>query len=505
MGTILEMKEIKKVFPGVVALDGVNISLDQGKVLALLGENGAGKSTLMKILSGSYVPDGGHIELFGQKVNIRNVVHARELGISIIYQELSLSPNMTVAENIWALYEPVKFGLINDAEMNRKTKELLDELDIHISPSALVRDLSISNQQMVEIAKAVSSNPKIIIMDEPTSALSSKETRTLFNIITRLKSQGNSVIYISHRMEEIFEITDTVSVLRDGKYIGTVKTKDTSPDDLITMMVGRNMDEVYPPKDFKRTSDEILLEIRDYHRKGSYHNISFSLRPGEILGLYGLMGSGRTEIVQGIFGMLKKERGDLFLHGKKVKVNTPLQAIEKRIAFVTEDRKHEGLVLTSSVYENITLANLDKVLNKLRLIKHDKEVNISNRHVDALKIKTPSIYQTVNKLSGGNQQKIVLSKWFEIEPEILILDEPTRGIDVGAKFEIYKLMIELASKGVGIILISSELPEILHMSDRLLVIKDHEVTVELDPKQTTQEEIMSYITKTKSKQTDITS
>ncbi|WP_342433421.1 sugar ABC transporter ATP-binding protein [Neobacillus sp. FSL H8-0543] len=498
MGTILEMKEIKKVFPGVVALDGVNISLHEGEVLALLGENGAGKSTLMKILSGSYIPDGGHVELFGQKTDIQNVVHARELGISIIYQELSLSPNMTVAENIWALYEPVKFGLIDDKEMERKTKRLLDELGIEISPSALVKDLSLSSQQMVEIAKAVSSNPKIIIMDEPTSALSSKETQTLFSIITKLKSEGNSVIYISHRMEEIFEITDTVSVLRDGKYIGTVDTKDTTPDDLITMMVGRSMEEVYPPKDFKRTSDETLLEVKDYHKEGSYHNVSFSLRPGEILGLYGLMGSGRTEIVQGIFGMLQKERGELFLHGKSVNINTPLKAIEKRIAFVTEDRKHEGLVLTSNVHENITLANLDKVLNKFRLIQHDKEVTITNHHVNALKIKTPSIYQTVNKLSGGNQQKIVLSKWFEIEPEILILDEPTRGIDVGAKFEIYKLIIELASKGVGIILISSELPEILNMSDRLLVIKDHEVTVELDPKQTSQEEIMKYITKTNS-------
>lgn len=505
MGTILEMKDIKKVFPGVVALDNVNISLDEGKVLGLLGENGAGKSTLMKVLSGSYIPDGGQIELYGKKVDIRNVVHARELGISIIYQELSLSPNMTVAENIWALYEPVKFGMIDDAEMNRKTKELLERLDIHIPPTRLVKDLSISSQQMVEIAKGVAFNPKIIIMDEPTSALSTKETKILFTIIEKLKSEGCAVIYISHRMDEIFEVTDVVSVLRDGKYIGTVKTSETTADELITMMVGRSMDEVYPSKNFKYTSEEILLEVKDYHKQGSFHHISFSLRPGEILGLYGLMGSGRTEIVQGIFGMLKKEHGDLYIHGKKENVTSALDAIDKKIAFVTEDRKNEGLVLTSSVYENITFANLNKVLNKFKLVQHSKEVEVTNYHVDALKIKTPSIYQTVNKLSGGNQQKIVLSKWFEIEPEILILDEPTRGIDVGAKFEIYKLMIELASKGVGIILISSELPEILNTSDRLLVIRDHEIVTELDPKNTSQEEIMSYITSTKSIQKEISS
>ncbi|MED2974119.1 sugar ABC transporter ATP-binding protein [Fictibacillus sp. B-59209] len=498
VNTILEMKNIRKEFPGVVALDGVNIKLPEGKILALLGENGAGKSTLMKILSGSYRPDGGHIKLFGEEVDIQNVVHARELGISIIYQELSLSPNLTVAENIFAMYEPMKYGLIDEQKMNRKTKELLNELDISIPPTRLVKDLSISNQQMVEIAKAISSNPKIIIMDEPTSALSSKETEKLFSIIEKLKSQGCSIIYISHRMEEIFAMTDVVSVLRDGKYIGTVETKDTTSDELIRMMVGRSMKEIYPPKTFPYVRDESLLELKGYHREGAFHDISFTLRPGEILGIYGLMGSGRTEIAQGIFGMLKKDRGDLFLHGKKVKVNSPFEAIDHKIAFVTEDRKHEGLVLTSSVYENMTLANLDKVISKFKLIQHEKEVEITKRHVESLKIKTPSIYQTVNKLSGGNQQKIVLSKWFEIEPEILILDEPTRGIDVGAKFEIYKLIIELAKKGVGIIMISSELPEVLNTADRLLVVRDAAIAAELNPKETTQEEIMSYITQTKS-------
>lgn len=493
MVPILKMNGIRKEFPGVVALDGVNISLNEGEVLALLGENGAGKSTLMKILSGSYKPDGGHVEVFGEEVHIIDVVHARDLGISIIYQELSLSPNMTVAENIYALQEPMKFGLIDEKKMNMNAKKLLDSLDIDISPTHLVQNLSISNQQMVEIAKAISTHPKIIIMDEPTSALSNKETEKLFTIIKELKKLGSSVIYISHRMEEIFKIADRVSVLRDGKYIGSVEIEDTSQEELIKMMVGRDMDEIYPEKNFPYVKDEKLLELKGYHREGAFHDVDLFIRPGEILGIYGLMGSGRTEIAQGIFGILKKERGEAFIHGKKVDLKNPRAAINKRIAFVTEDRKHEGLVLTASVFENMTLANLDKVVMN-NFIHHGKEIEIANHHIENLQIKTPSAYQMVNKLSGGNQQKIVLAKWFEIEPEILILDEPTRGIDVGAKFEIYKLMNSLAEKGVGIIVISSELPEVLNVSDRLLVVRDREIVAELDPKQTTQEEIMGFIT-----------
>ncbi|WP_227762234.1 sugar ABC transporter ATP-binding protein [Zhaonella formicivorans] len=494
MATILEMKDIRKVFPGVIALDGVNLKLDEGKVLGLLGENGAGKSTLMKILSGSYKPDGGEIYLYGEKVAFENVVHARKSGISIIYQELSLAPNLTVAENIFALNEPTHFGIIDDKEMIKRTEELFAELEIEISPTALINELPISNQQMVEIAKALSVNPKIIIMDEPTSALSSKETEKLFKIIRKLVGVGSSIIYISHRMDEIFEITDQVSVLRDGHYVGTVETKNTSSEQLIKMMVGREMDKVYPHKDFKNLRDEKLLEVKDYNKKNYYHDINLFVRPGEILGLYGLMGSGRTEIVKGIFGILKKDSGEMWIKGKKVNINDPFSAIEHRIAFVTEDRKNEGLVLTASVYENTTMANINRILNKFKLIDENKEAVITQKHVENLRIKTPSIYQTVINLSGGNQQKVVLAKWFEIEPEILILDEPTRGIDVGAKFEIYKLMIELAQKGVGIIMISSELPEILNVSDRLLVVNNKRIIAELDPKQTTQEEIMTYIT-----------
>lgn len=494
METILKMNNIRKVFPGVVALDNVNITISSGKVLGLLGENGAGKSTLMKVLAGAHQPDVGEIEYYGKKVKIENVLDAKKLGISIIYQELSLSPNMTVAENIYALEEPLKYGMIDDNTLNRMTEELLKSLSIDIEPDKLVGELSLANQQMVEIAKGLSSDPKLVIMDEPTSALSSKETEVLFSIINQLKNNGKSVIYISHRMEEIFEITDHVSVLRDGQYIGTVETDKTDTDELIRMMVGRTMDEFYPEKDFSYTSEENLLEIRNYTKKNYYHNISFDLKPGEILGIYGLVGSGRTEIAQGLFGILGKDEGQMYIHGEKVEINKPSDAIENKIAFVTENRKDEGLVLTAEVQENITMANLKGILGTFNLISESKEEEIAKEHVSNLRIKTPSIYQTINKLSGGNQQKVVLSKWFEIEPEILILDEPTRGIDVGAKFEIYKLIIELARNGVGIIIISSELPEILNMSDRLLVLRDKNIVASLESSETNQEEIMKYIT-----------
>ncbi|SDJ86758.1 sugar ABC transporter ATP-binding protein [Natronincola ferrireducens] len=493
MNTVLEMKGIRKVFPGVVALDDVNLKLERGKVLALLGENGAGKSTLMKILSGSYQPDDGEIFLYGEKVEIKDVMRAKELGISIIYQELSLCQNLTVAENIFALQEPTRWGLIKDDEIISRTRELFEEFNVDIDPTKMVEELSVSSQQMVEIVKALSLKPKIVIMDEPTSALSKKETETLFEIIEKLQQEGVSIIYISHRMEEIFRITNDVSVLRDGKYIGTVKTADTSSEELIKMMVGRTMDNIYPVKDFKYLRDEKLLEVRGYNKENYFHDINLYVRPGEILGLYGLMGSGRTEIAQGIFGILKKDRGEMFIHDKKVEIKDPFSAIQHKIAFVTEDRKREGLILTASVAENATMANIDKILNKFKLIEDKREAKIAKEHVADLKVKTPSIHQTINKLSGGNQQKVVISKWFEIEPEILILDEPTRGIDVSAKYEIYKLMIELAQKGVGIIMISSELPEILNVSDRLLVINKRQIVTELDPKNTTQEEIMTYI------------
>lgn len=493
MGKMLEMKNIKKVFPGVVALDGVNISVDEGEVLALLGENGAGKSTLMKVLSGVHKPEEGQIFIDGKEVNINGVNDATDLGISIIYQELSLFPNLSVAANIYALAEPTKMGLIDDKEIERKAKELLDRIDVDINPKTLVKDLSISSQQMVEIAKSLVKEPKIIIMDEPTSALSDKEVKNLFRIINKLRDEGKAIIYISHRMEEIFEITDKIAVLRDGKYIGTISTKEATTDELIKMMVGREMDQIYPEKDFKFLKDEKLLELKGYTKKGFYEDIDLFVRPGEILGLYGLMGSGRTEIAQGIFGVLKKEKGEMFIDGKKVNISKPFDAIDNGIAFITENRRDEGLVISGSVKENVSMANIDNILSNFRFLDLNKEKDITKKYVESMNIKTPSINQIVNKLSGGNQQKIVISKWFEIDPKIIIMDEPTRGIDVGAKFEIYKLMNELAAKGAGIILISSELPEILNISDRLLVVNNQKVIKELDPKKTSQEEIMGYI------------
>ncbi|MBS4537860.1 sugar ABC transporter ATP-binding protein [Clostridium sp. D2Q-11] len=495
MDTILKMKNIRKEFPGVVALDKVNLELKKGEVLALLGENGAGKSTLMKILSGTYHPDKGEIFLKGNRVDIKDAIHAKELGIGMIHQELSLSPNLSVAENIFALEEPTKFGIINDKKMIEETKKLLDNLGVDLDPTDIVSDLSISQQQMVEIAKALSTTPDILIMDEPTSALSNRETDKLFEIIDKLLKEDISIIYISHRMEELFKITDHVTVLRDGVYIDTVKTEEVTVDELIKMMVGRSMDNIYPDKDFKYVTDEKLLEVKNYNKKNFYRDINFFVRPGEIVGLYGLMGAGRTEIAQGIFGILQKDSGEMFINNEKVNINSPSKALENKIAFVTEDRKREGLILSTDVKENIIMANIDKILNKFKFIDYKEEINTANKHVENLRIKTPHIYQTVNNLSGGNQQKIVLSKWFEIEPKILILDEPTRGIDVGSKYEIYELMIELARSGVGIILISSELPEILNISDRLLVVNNNTIVEELNPKETTQEEIMGIITK----------
>lgn len=497
MSITLKMKNIRKQFPGVIALDGVNIELLKGSVLALLGENGAGKSTLMKILAGVCPQDEGVIEIFGKEVKIDNVNVAKTNGISIIFQELSLSDNLTIAENIYANKEPTKYGLIDDKKLNEECKNYLVSLGIEMDPKILVSNLSIAQKQLVEIAKGLVTNPKIIIMDEPTSALSNKETELLFNIINKLKNEGKSIIYISHRMEELFKIADFVTVLRDGKYINTVKISDTSVDELISMMVGRDMLEIYPKRDFNYQDNDVVLELKNLTKKDYYHNISLALKKGEILGMYGLMGSGRTEIVKGIFGILKKDSGEIFIENQKVEINSSKDAINCGIAFVTENRKEEGLVLTSSVAENISSVRIESIINKFGFLSYQKETNLANHYIKKLNIKTPNFEQIVNNLSGGNQQKVVLSKWFEIKPKILILDEPTRGIDVGAKFEIYKFINELSKSGVGIILISSELPEVLNMADKILVINDKKVITKLDADKTNQEEIMTYITNKK--------
>lgn len=498
MSNVLEMKNIRKEFPGVIALDDVSLTLEKGEILALLGENGAGKSTLMKVLSGTYQPDLGQISIRGDISIINSPIHADELGIAIIHQELSVVPNMTVAENIFALKEPTRFGIIDDKEMNRKAAELLKQLNMNINPSVLVGSLSVSQQQMVEIAKSLSTNPDILIMDEPTSALSNNETRNLLEITQKLAKSGISIIYISHKLEEIFTISDRITVIRDGKAVGDLITKDSNADELVSLMVGREMNNVYPVKPFRYAEDSKLLEVVNYTKKDWYHDINLFVRPGEILGLYGLMGSGRSEIAQGIFGIEKKDSGKLLISGVEVKINNSTDAIKNKIAFVTEDRKQQGLVLSGDIKENISMASIKNILNKFNLIDTKEEVEKAEKYIESLRIKTPSYDQYTNNLSGGNQQKVVLAKWFEIEPKILILDEPTRGIDVGSKYEIYELIIELARSGLAVILISSDLPEVLNMSDRMHVIRDKTIIAELNPKTTKQEEVMSIITKEES-------
>ncbi|QIK70671.1 sugar ABC transporter ATP-binding protein [Erysipelothrix sp. HDW6C] len=495
MSTILEMKHIRKEFPGVVALSDVSLKLEKGEVLSLVGENGAGKSTLMKILSGTYQPTKGEIFVKGQPVKITDPQHAAQLGISIIHQELSIVPNLTIAENIYVLNEPTRLGLVNDKQMVKDAQVLLDRLNFNLNPNSFAKDLSVSEQQMVEIAKALSANPKIVIMDEPTSALSNKETKNLLNTINRLREQGISVIYISHKLNEIFEISQKIVVIRDGAEVGELITKDTDENELVKLMVGREMKNVYPIKDFASLSNENQLEVSHYSKTGYYHDINLSVKPGEILGIYGLMGSGRTEIAQGIFGILKKDSGTLKINGGVVNVNSPSDAIKHKIAFVTEDRKQEGLVLDASIRENLSVVNIKKILNRYNMISHAKEVVIANDNVAKIRIKTPHIEQNTRNLSGGNQQKVVLGKWFEIEPKILILDEPTRGIDVGSKYEIYELIIDLAREGLSIILISSDLPEVLNMSDRLAVVRDMTIIEEMNPKVVSQEDVMKVITK----------
>ncbi|GIM47973.1 D-ribose transporter ATP-binding protein [Collibacillus ludicampi] len=490
---VLEMNNIKKVFGKVVALSGVNLKVKKGQVHTLLGENGAGKSTLMKILSGVHQPDGGEIILKGERVRFQSPMDAQSRGISIIYQELSLCQNLSIAENIFANREPVKGLFINDREMNRAARDILDQIEMDISPTTLVKELSISQKQMVEIAKALSMNSEIIIMDEPTSALSSRETEVLFRIIEKLKETGVAIIYISHRMDELLRISDEITVMRDGNYIGTVKKSEADINSLIRMMVGRELKDIYPKRDYEIGS-ETLLEVEGYTKKGLFDDIHLKLRRGEILGIFGLVGAGRTDVAKAIFGITTPDAGTIKVKGNQVKITKPQDAIKHKIAFITENRREQGLVITDTVKRNISMVSIDTLLSKIGLLNEKTENAMAEKAVSKLNIKTSSIHQTVNNLSGGNQQKIVLAKWLETKPDILILDEPTRGIDVGAKREIYNIMRKLASEGVGIIMISSELPEVLFMSDRILIMRDKKIVKELQPSKTSQDEVMLYAT-----------
>ncbi|MGM0365906.1 MAG: sugar ABC transporter ATP-binding protein [Actinomycetota bacterium] len=485
---ILRMENIRKTFPGVVALDNVSIDLNKGEVLGILGENGAGKSTLIKILAGTYLKDSGSIFIEGQKVEFKNPAQAMAAGIRVIYQELNTMENLTVAENIFLGEQEVKkpFPIINWKKMVEESRKILKQLNIDINPNTVMEDLSVSEKQVIEIAKAISKKAKILVMDEPTAALSEEDKDSLFEIIKTLKDSGVSIIYISHRLKEIFEITDRVTVLRDGKKIGTVDTKNTSDNQLVTMMVGRDISDMYPKR--KVPIGEVVMRVKNLKAEG-IEDVSFELRKGEILGVFGLLGSGKTHLVKTLFGANPLKAGEVYLNGDKINIRKPWQAIDNNIGMVPVDRKLEGLALMLGVKENITMANIEE-LGKGFLIKKSVEREKANQWVSSLGINTPSINQEVNSLSGGNQQKVVLARWLESGSKIIILNEPTRGIDVGSKIEIYKLMQDLCEKGAAVIMISSELPEILSISDRILVISGGTITGEYSTGEATEEKLM---------------
>lgn len=490
------MNNITKEFPGVKALDNVSLDLLSGEVHALCGENGAGKSTLMKVLSGVYQAEKGEIFINGEKEIISNTKAAQELGISIIFQEFNLCSHLTVADNIWLGRQPKRGLIIDDKKMVEDTNKILKDLGLSINPNQKLGSLSVAEQQMVEIAKAISYDSKILVLDEPTAALSEAEIEKLFTIISELKSRGVGMFYISHRLEELEKITDRVSVIRDGQYIGTKNYKDTSIEEIVSMMVGRSLTEIYP--DYERKIGETLLTIRDLKNKRV--NIEkLEVKAGEILGVAGLMGAGRSEMARAIFGADRTESKKILISGKEVTINTPLQAIEEGIGYATEDRKNDGLALSMTVEKNINLAHIPH-LNKNGFVNESYAEENALTSIEKFNIKTPSMKQKVVNLSGGNQQKIVLAKWLINNIKVMIFDEPTRGIDVGAKYEIYELMNQLSSNGVAIIMISSDLPEILGMSDRIIVMHQGKISGELLKNEATQEKILEYAAGLKSKE-----
>ena len=484
------MRDIRKTFPGVVALDKMRFELRNSEVHVLLGENGAGKSTLMKILSGAYRKDGGEIFINGEKVEIKNPRQAQGLGIGIIYQEFNLVPSLSIAENIFLGREPCNiFGVIDFKKMHASAQKCIDELGGGMDSRQFISELGVAKQQMVEVAKALSLEAKILIMDEPTSALTEHEIEELFATIRRLKARAVSIIYISHRMEEIFTIGDRVTVLRDGVCIGTHEIGKISQPDLIREMVGRKLEEQYPKQ--RSEVGEKILEVKNLTIKGKLDSINFTLRRGETLGIAGLMGSGRTSLARAILGIDKIDSGEIRIHEKTENVASPRQAINQGFGYLSEDRKSQGLVLVLSVKNNICLPSVER-FSRYGVMRTDMEKLAGEHYINKLHIKTTGLNQETAYLSGGNQQKVVLGKWLCTEAEILIFDEPTRGIDVGSKVEIYKIMNELTSRGVSIIMISSELPEILGMSDRILIMNNGRLVKELPVSEATQETILEF-------------
>ena len=482
------MRAITKEFPGVKALENIYFNIYEGKVMALLGENGAGKSTLMKILSGVYQADAGEIYFAGKQMIFKSPKDSQDTGIAIIHQELNLIPQLTIGENIFLGREPVNsFKKINWKKLFGDSRQLLKRLGVEKEPRELVSDLSIGEQQMVEIAKALSLNAKIIIMDEPTDALTDKETTALFKVINELRNDGCSIVYISHRLKEVFEICDMATIMRDGKLIHEDYVENLNEELLIEMMVGRKLEEQYPRVNTKIS--EIALEIKNLSNQ-YVDDISFTLKKGEILGIAGLMGAGRTELAKTIYGAIPVEKGEIIIGGKKCRIQSPKDALEHGIAYVSEDRKAQGLILDLSIKENMSLSDLKQFQRISFMIDGLKEENVVHHYVEKMSIRTPSIHQIVRKLSGGNQQKVSIAKGLMTNPTILILDEPTRGVDVGAKKEIYDLINQFKADGMSVMIISSELPEILGMCDRIAVMYSGRLTGNFDREEATQERIL---------------
>ena len=492
---VLEMENISKEFPGVKALDNVQLKLKPGTVHALMGENGAGKSTLMKCLFGIYEKNSGKILLDGVEVNFKSTKEALENGVSMVHQELNQVLQRNVLDNIWLGRYPMKGFFVDEKKMYNDTINIFKDLDIKVDPRKKVADLPIAERQMIEIAKAVSYKSKVIVMDEPTSSLTEKEVDHLFKIIKKLKESGVGIIYISHKMEEIKMISDEITILRDGKWISTNDVSKISTEQIISMMVGRDLTERFPKKD--NTAKEMILEVKNLTalNQPSIQDVSFELYKGEILGIAGLVGSKRTEIVETIFGMRPKEHGEIILNGKTVKNKSPEDAIKNGFALVTEERRSTGIFSMLDVAFNSVISNLDRYKNKFKLLKNKDIEKDTKWIVDSMRVKTPSYSTKIGSLSGGNQQKVIIGRWLLTEPEVLMLDEPTRGIDVLAKYEIYQLMIDLAKKDKGIIMISSEMPELLGVTDRILVMSNGRVAGIVKTSETNQEEIMELSAK----------
>ncbi|AKD37925.1 galactose/methyl galaxtoside transporter ATP-binding protein [Pasteurella multocida subsp. multocida OH4807] len=492
---LLTMTNVCKSFPGVKALDNANLTVRSHSVHALMGENGAGKSTLLKCLFGIYSKDEGDILFLGNPVNFKTSKEALENGISMVHQELNLVKQTTVMDNLWLGRYPLRAGFVDHGKMYRDTKAIFEELDIDIDPKEKVAKLSVSQMQMIEIAKAFSYNAKIVIMDEPTSSLSEKEVEHLFKIIAKLKERGCGIIYISHKMDEIFKICDEITILRDGKWINTVEVKNTSMDQIVSMMVGRELTQRFPPK--TNTPKETILTVENLTalNQPSIQDVSFELRKGEVLGIAGLVGAKRTDIVETIFGVRERKSGVITLHGKEMKNRNAFEAINNGFALVTEERRSTGIYANLSIEFNSLISNMKSYISKFGLLSNAKMKSDTQWVIDSMNVKTPSHKTNIGSLSGGNQQKVIIGRWLLTQPEILMLDEPTRGIDIGAKYEIYQLIMELAKKDKGIIMISSEMPELLGVTDRILVMSNGKVAGIVNTAETSQEEILQLAAK----------